>query len=157
VEIRAATKNDAHYLFDIDLKCFDFPWTLPEWRVFGQTCLGTVATDKGIPVGMALFKPGEDSLELVKIAVKHECRRQGIGRALIHNCLQYAKDTNLQTVSMVVPETLLRPGDPDDISGWAIAVGFMPETPLLRGHFELYGKQEDGVRFNLPTRSSHVS
>jgi GNAT superfamily N-acetyltransferase len=107
---------------------------------------------------MVLFKPDDDdTLEIVKIAVKHEFRRQGIGRTLIHNCLQYAKDTNLPTVSMIVPESLLRPGDPDDISGWALAVGFEPMIPLLRERFEMYGKPEDGVRFILSTRSSHVS
>lgn len=157
MQIRAATKNDAHYLFDIDLKCFDFPWSIHEWRIFGQACLGTVATHNSVPVGMVLFKANDDDLLIVKIGVKHEFRRQGIGRALVDNCLQYARDTNLLTLSMVVPETLLRPGDPDDVSGWLTTTGFKPTIPLLSQHFEMYGKSEDGVRFTLSTRSSNVS
>jgi GNAT superfamily N-acetyltransferase len=157
VQIRAATKNDAHYLFDIDLKCFDFPWTLQEWRIFGQTCLGTVATDKSVPIGMVLFRADDTDLNIVKIGVKSEHRRLGVGRALIASCLQYAKDTNLLAVQMIVPETLLRPGDPDDISPWLSSVGFIPTVPLLRDFYEMYGRVEDGVRFTLSTRSTHGS
>ncbi len=55
---------------------------------------------------------------------------------------------------MVVPESRLRPGDPDDLSQWLLSLGFRAEIPLLRNWFTFYGEQEDGVPFSLPIQST---
>ena len=32
IGFRAAEQKDAHYLIDIDIKCFDYAWTPEDWR-----------------------------------------------------------------------------------------------------------------------------
>ena len=55
IGFRAAEQKDAHYLIDIDIKCFDYAWTPEEWRQVGKYCVACVATWNDTPVGMAIF------------------------------------------------------------------------------------------------------
>ena len=75
IGFRAAEQKDAHYLIDIDIKCFDYAWTPEDWRQIAKDCVACVATWNGTPVGMAIFyNDHAGSIEIVKIAVKKPYR-----------------------------------------------------------------------------------
>lgn len=148
--IRATTVHDSHYLIDIDLKCFEHPWSPDQWREVSQTCTGLVATVNDTPVAMAISRRTVDGdMEIVRIGVKEACRRQGISRALIGNLLLNAKDTMANRLLMVVPERSLQPGQPDDLSQWLTKLMFRANKPMIPNHFYHYGEWEDGVIFSL--------
>ncbi len=151
VQYRAATERDAHYLLDIDIKCFDYAWMPEDWRKVSLNCVACVAVWNDAPIGMAIFaRTNEGDVEIVKIAVKEPFRNQGIGRHLINNCVLYAREINAPSLVMIVPEGRLRPGDPDDLSRWFPRLGFRARSPLLKDRFSFYGKTEDAVLFILP-------
>ena len=151
IGFRAAEQKDAHYLIDIDIKCFDYAWTPEDWRQVAKDCMACVATWNGTPVGMAIFyNDHAGSIEIVKIAVKKPYRNVGIARRLLYNCALYARELCATRLLMVVPEGKLRPGDPEDISQWLGKLGFRAQVPLLRDFFTFYGESEDGVVFTLP-------
>jgi GNAT superfamily N-acetyltransferase len=151
IQIRASNEQDAHYLLDIDIKCFDYAWLPKDWRRIAQDCMACVATWRGTPIGMVVFRNNrQGDVEIEKVAVKAPFRHQGIGRRLIHNCAMFAREIGAIELLMLVPEGRLRPGEPDDISGWLTKLGFRAEVPLLRDYFTFYGQPEDGVLFSHP-------
>jgi len=151
IAFRAAEQKDAHYLIDIDIKCFDYAWTPEEWRQVGKYCVACVATWNGTPVGMAIFcNDHAGSIEIVKIAVKKAYRRLGIARRLLYNCILYARELYATRLVMVVPESTLQPGNPEDVSEWLTQLRFRAQVPLLKDYFTFYGEPEDGVVFTLP-------
>ena len=103
------------------------------------------------PVGMAVFyNDFMGSIEIVKVAVKRPYRNMGIARRLIFNCILYARELYATRLVMIVPESKLRPGEPDDLSEWLKALRFRAQVPLLKDYFTFYGEPEDGVVFTLP-------
>ncbi len=93
LDIRATTERDAHYLLDIDIKCFDYAWLPEDWRNLAKTCLACVATWNGTPIGMVIFANNQlGGVDIEKIAVKPPYRNQGIGRRLLRNCALYARE-----------------------------------------------------------------
>jgi len=150
IGFRAAEQKDAHYLIDIDIKCFDYAWTPEEGRQVSKYCGACVATWNDTPVGMAVFcNDHMGSIEIVTVAVKKPYRNMGIARRLIFNCILYARELCATRLVMVVPESRLRPGEPDDLSGWLKRLQFRAQVPLLTNHFTFYGEPEDGVVFTL--------
>jgi ribosomal protein S18 acetylase RimI-like enzyme len=151
LEIRATTEKDAHYLLDIDIKCFEYAWLPDDWRKAGKNCLACVATWNGTPIAVVIFSNNQcGGIDIAKIAVKAAYRNQGIARRLLYNCALYARETGAVELLMLVPESRLRPGEPDDISRWLMRLGFRAEVPLFKDWFEFYGEREDGVLFYLP-------
>lgn len=151
IQVRPTTERDAHYLLDIDIKCFDYAWLPDDWRAAAKDALACVATWNETPVGMVIFSYNNyGGVEIEKIAVKAPYRHHGIARRLLYNCALYAKEIGALELLMVVPESRLRPGDPDDISAWLLKLGFRASLPLLKNWFVFYGKPEDGVVFSLP-------
>ncbi len=150
IEFRAAEQRDAHYLIDIDIKCFDFAWTPEEWRQISKYCVACVATWNGTPIGMAIFHNDHaGNIEIVKVAIKKPYRHMGIARRLIFNCILYARELYATQLVMVVPESRLRPDDPEDLSEWLTRLCFRAQVPLLKNYFTFYGEPEDGVVFTL--------
>ena len=151
IDFRAAEQKDAHYLIDIDIKCFDDAWTPEDWRFAAKYCVACVATWNGAPVGMAVFyNDFMGSIEIVKVAVKRPYRNMGIARRLIFNCILYARELYATRLVMIVPESKLRPGEPDDLSEWLKALRFRAQVPLFKNYFTFCGEPEDGVVFTLP-------
>lgn len=148
INFRATTAQDSHYLIDIDLKCFDTALTPEEWREINASCLGAVATWYGTPIGMIVTRRTEENdVEVVRLAVKKPYRRLGIGRRLLQNAVAHAREVASTRCFVIVPETSLAPGEPDELSVFLSKCGFRAEKPLLRDHFHSCGTTEDGVVF----------
>jgi N-acetylglutamate synthase-like GNAT family acetyltransferase len=149
--LRRAEATDVHHLIDIDLKCFDEVWTPEDWRSLANTCSVVVATLHNNPIAMCVHRRHEDGYtEILKLGVKNHCRRKGVGRALIAIAMQSAIQAHSSHVFMLVPEHLLRPGEPQDVSQWLLKMGFRAEVPLVRNAFVYCGVEEAGVKFTCP-------
>jgi GNAT superfamily N-acetyltransferase len=150
IEYRAIERKDAHYLIDIDLKCFDYPWLPSDWRDISNTCFGTVATYRGTPIGMIVFKVGcYGDIEVLKIAVKPTFRNRGIGKRLLFHAICYGQTVQASHLVLVIPETQINPGHTNDLSKWLSQLHFRAQAPLLRNHYRQYGEDVDGVVFTL--------
>ncbi len=151
IDFRPSCSDDAHYLIDIDLKCFDFAWLPEDWRQVSKDSFACIATWNKTPIGMVVFaRTMYNDIEILKIAVKPSYRRCGIASRLLFHCILYGREIHAPHVLMVVPESRLNPGEPDDLSQWLVHRGFRAQVPLLRDYFTFYGRPEDGVIFTLP-------
>ena len=146
--LRGFRPEDMMYLLDIDAKCNDQSWSYEQWVREVHNHTGTVVTFYGTPVGFALFKryfiKDGCSVELVKLAVKEQYRRQKLGLLLMSGCVKFAQDMGCKKVFCVLPESHLYPPDPGIL--FLQTCGFTAVTPMLRGYFQFDGVEQDGVK-----------
>lgn len=151
--MRPANVGDINYLMDVDLKSYDYPWTLDEWRKYLEdlTCTTLLASYKVEPVSVCVWqnKPGIDEAEILKLATKPAYRNQGAGLFLVNAVIMAAADYKLSNISIIVPEIKCFPGHPDDVSQWLLNRGFHAIVPILKRHFRMYGARCDGFKFML--------
>lgn len=144
LNVRPATGEDVHYLLDIDVKCFDYPWSAEHWRVVGSTVNIAVATYYGTPIGMVVFAGAESEkgvpfVTMVKLAVKESFRNRGIGETLLLTVVEFGRKIESTGVRAVVPES-------SNAIDWLIKMGFKA-SGVDRECFDLYGIKEDGYMF----------
>lgn len=143
-------------LIDLDIKSFDNAWTAEEWAsisAFNGHAIA-VSTFMGNVAGFAVFRDHGGDVELRKLAVKPACRTQGVSRLLVSAGQRFAQDKNAKTLFMVVPESLIYPGD-RSLSGWLLKTNFTATTPFIQNHFSLYGDKEHGVKFVQKVEQIH--
>lgn len=146
--LRGFRADDVMYLIDIDAKCCEVPWTYDQWVKNCQVHTGSVVTFYGTPVGFALFHRMGDYVELVKLAVKPQYRRQKLGIILMSGCYKFAQDMGCRTVFCVVPETALaESGQHEPAVPFLLKVGFAATKPMIRDCFLVDGRPIDGVKF----------
>ena len=143
--IRGAQARDINYLVDIDIKSYHFPWSVDKWRKFAgdKTCSILLAMIKVEPVAVCAWKKSGKDAEILRLATKPAYRGLGAGSLLLHAM----ESTDLQEVTVIVPEINCFPGHPDDISAWLLARGFRASAPILKDHFHMYNKHYDGFKF----------
>lgn len=149
--IRPAKPDDLVYLQDCDLKSFDYGWNAEEWAFAVENYAVKIAHFYGTPIGfavMAVVTEPDRIAHLFKVAVKQSFRNRKVGRLLIAETIAFAKHARLRDIESVVPETLCRPGEPQDITGWLSKVGFKG-TGVIRNYIQNMGVNEDGFKFNL--------
>ncbi len=150
VSLRGPTASDVNYVLDVDVKCFDDPWTIENWReVFGdQQKFKLMATYFGSPIGFAVWERTHDSMNVIRLAVKPTYRRSGTGSQLLKAIEASAYNLQLFKVTFPVTESLCCPGDPRDVSQWLIKRGARAGSIVKNGGFYM-GKEEDAFLFNL--------
>jgi ribosomal protein S18 acetylase RimI-like enzyme len=146
--VRKAYGEDAHYIIDIDIKCFDDPWP-PEYWVSFEDLQVYVATYYGTPIAMVAFMVGETEkgikfVSLSKLAVKPAFRGRGVSKMLLAQAEKFAKQINAHSIWLTVPESLCV-GE-RSIAGWLKLAGFRA-TSVQPECFESYGEPEDGYSF----------
>lgn len=153
--VRVAVPADANSILDIDIKCFETAWTPDEWSRVGFTKGYAVitVTDRGIPVGVAVFQHDQEhkALRIEKVAVKPLHRRMGVARRLLDSTIQLAEKWPVNSLSIVIPESTVYPG-PDNLSLWLKASGFEAKE-FIKKCFTSYGETEDGVKFTAPIKN----
>jgi len=147
--LRGFRPEDMMYLVDIDAKCGDIPWSYEQWMQKVHNHTGSVVTFYGTPVGFAMFQRMGEYVELVKIAVKSQYRRQHLGVLLMSGCFRFAQDMGCHTIFTVMPETYLpRPGEPGEPAvKFFPACGFAAAKGMLRDYYHFDGRSIDGVKF----------
>lgn len=149
--IRPAQVRDVHSLVDIDLKSYDYPWTIDKWRKLAadSTCDILLASLKAEPIGVCVWqkKPAKKEGELLRLAVKPAYRNLGVGSLLLCTVELEAKDNDLESMVIIVPEIKCFSGHPDDVSQWLLDHKYRAVTPILKDHFSMYGSRCDGFKF----------
>jgi ribosomal-protein-alanine N-acetyltransferase len=108
VEFRRALPSDLDSILAIERASFTIPWTeaviLPELADDGRH-LPLLASIDGEAVGFALVWVIADEMHLVNFAVEPARRRRGIGRALLTEVLDRARQRDISMVTLEVRET----------------------------------------------------
>ena len=147
-QLRGFQPADMMYLIDIDAKCCEPPWSYERWLANCQVHTGSVITFYGTPVGFALFRPMGQYVELVKLAVKPQYRRQKLGVMLMSGCFLFARDMGCDTVFVVLPETMFaKSGAHEPAIPFLRRLGFIATKPIIRDCFHFDGRPIDGVKF----------
>lgn len=148
INVREARTEDSNDLMDIDIKCFDNPWTGDDWSGFNRNAgtLVYVAAVFGTPIGFIVFQTDQKlkQVEILKIAVKDSGRQQGASRQLLMIAEDFAIGRKAPTLTIVVPESSLYTGP---LGKWLTATGFQGTKPFIKNRFVAYGESEDGVKF----------
>jgi ribosomal protein S18 acetylase RimI-like enzyme len=156
--IREARREDAHYVMDIDIKCFEYPWTAEFWGDASEFYKIVVGTYYGTPVGMAVYAVGsvicptfcyeapDNAFTILKVGVKKDFQRHGLGRLLVNDIKGIACAAKAEGVLSIVPESICLPDSDRDASGWLNKVGFEAKHIIPRC-FTNCGESEDGFLF----------
>jgi len=142
--IRRPQLSDLHYLYDIDLKCFDDNLTLDEWREYlgdaGHEILVCMLDD--LPVGFVVWHVND----LLRLAVKPACSYLGLGTRLLRAVENILIKRGMRYMSINVPESLCCPDQSLDASGWLLKRGFKA-TSIHRGGGVFCDNPEDAFVF----------
>lgn len=143
--IRDVKKEDFTHLFDCDVKCFDYVWSDEEWEFAATNYAIKVAHWYGTPVGFGVFMLGEKkAVSILKIGVKPNLRKRGIGRGLFREAAMFADQMGAKELNCIVPESLCRPNEPQCILGWLTKMGLKGS-----GIIQNYLHNEDGYCFQM--------
>ena len=154
--VRQGTGNDAQHVIDIDIKCYDEPWSPEYWRVAGLDFIINVVTYYGTPVGMSVFTSAEEAdgpkfVSLLKVAGKPMFRKKGLSRMLLEPMDKYAEQIKAESIWATIPESLC--SGEHSIAGWALKVGFKA-TAIQKNYYAVLGDLEDGYIFRKPVRAT---
>lgn len=62
------------------------------------------AVEHGVAVGAAVFELGENQADLLSIAVAPQCRRRGVGSAMLRRCVTLLQSTSVRAFTAMAPE-----------------------------------------------------
>lgn len=152
IVVRPGTDREVNLVKDLDLKSYDYPWEREKWSEMvgenpGKWCLATIA---GKAVGFAIWRMEPDEAVLLRLGVRPDNRKKGVGAALLERVVKYARSSGAKRVSLLVPEIHCFPGHPDDVSQWLLNRKFRSGGSIVREHAFMYGQWVDGFRFVLP-------
>lgn len=87
IHVRWMIRRDLCDVVDIENEAFEFPWSEDEFiRCLRQrNCIGMLAEDTTTKriLGFMVYELGKTKLHVLDFAIRKECRRQGVGRALL--------------------------------------------------------------------------
>jgi len=85
VNIRWMIRRDMPEVLRIEAAGFDPPWAEEDFirHLRERNCIGMVAEYDETIVGFMLYELHKTRLELLKLAVHAECRRQGVGQQMV--------------------------------------------------------------------------
>lgn len=107
ITVRNATDNDLIFCSELEIACFSEPWSKNAFfqSIAAEDTYFRVAENNGIPVGYYVAGNICDEVNLYTIAVTPDCRKQGIGKALLYDLINTAKNDNAVFVSLEVRES----------------------------------------------------
>jgi len=152
--LRPASGNDINFLIDIDLKSYDYPWSVDKWRLLAlnPACTVTLATVNMEPVGFVAWGKiiADKEVEILRLAVKPTYRNNGIGSLLLGSVEINANENGIQKITLIVPEIYCFPNCKGDVSRWLLARGYQATKPIFKDYFNMYGSKVDGFKFVGP-------
>ena len=138
--MRAMMQDDVDAVFAIEQAVQRFPWTRGNFADAldsGYLCRVTEAEDGRIR-GYAILMPAADEAELLNIGVALAEQRRGLGRAMLLEMLEAARDRRMRRVFLEVR--------PSNIAAIALyrSAGFS-EIGRRRGYYRNAGGSEDAL------------
>ncbi len=137
--MRAMTLNDVDAVLGIELAVQVYPWTRGNFidaLSHGYVC--RVDEDGGETRGYAVLMPVLDEAELLNIGVAAGQQRKGLGRAMLHEMLDVAREKNMRRVFLEVRSS--------NAAALALyrSTGF-GEIGVRRGYYQNASGSEDAV------------
>lgn len=155
--VRMSRPNDINDIRDLDIKCYDYPLSMPEWQelINGKEGEDDSAKAKVAVIevyrkkaGFAVYrKVDEDTVEIVRLGVRESLRASGLGALLIKEAELYAKRMACDVLRLVVPEIHCQPEgqrDKDDVSQFLNHNQFKPTGKIVSNFAYMYGEDVDG-------------
>lgn len=107
IEIAEPQWNDLGAIHRLEERCFRSPWRREffESELRGEGRMNLVARRRGAVVGYLFAMWYFDEMHVNKIAVDEGERRKGIADALMERCLEFARDNEINTVSLEVRQS----------------------------------------------------
>lgn len=151
--IRAARDDDAPYLQDIDIKCFEHTWLPDDWGILweSKTANVLVGCHYGTPVSFLAWELHEykdlPALHVYKVAVKPLFRGNNCGKHLLANAYELlVKTGDVRYITIPVPESMTVGEPPKNCVGWLHKLNFKG-TSIVDTQERLYGAAEDVILF----------
>lgn len=139
---------DLAYLVDIDLKCYEDPWDMEKWRtIIMDFNLNKLVVIRKQHAGVAVWKFDSGAIKVLRLGVKPAYRNYGIGSELLQAIEKSAPNQKANSVVFKIPESLCRPGEPDDVSVWLAHRGYKA-TRVCRAAAVFCGQVEDAYIFS---------
>lgn len=107
VEIGTPKWKELEAIHRLEVQCFRSPWRREffESELNGEGRMNLVARRGDAVIGYLFAMWYFDEMHVNKIAVDEEERRQGIADALMERCLEFARDNEINTVSLEVRQS----------------------------------------------------
>ncbi|MCR5206340.1 MAG: ribosomal protein S18-alanine N-acetyltransferase [Lachnospiraceae bacterium] len=105
--VRTATQNDIPYVHGIERVCFSDPWSLESISGFlnekGRSVF--VAENEGTIIGYGVTMQVLDECEILRVAVKNEFRKKGVGNILLGEMIAKAFESGTRLYFLEVRES----------------------------------------------------
>lgn len=104
MQVRISRPKDLETLVQIESLSFPDPWTKQSFDdMFAMpTTVCLVAEEDDTILGYAFLMVAYDQLELLKIAVRPELRKRGVGACLMESMFSYAKENEMTAILLEV-------------------------------------------------------
>lgn len=148
-EIRWMTPRDVPDVADVEAVSFADPWSNADFDRFAllRNAMVLVAIDRTRVVGYAAFELRPDRLEVRRLAVAPDRRREGIGRLLMARVFAKLRVDRRRTLTVVVRER--------NVAGCLflrkLGLGW---TETLRGHYRETGEDAYVMLRGLAVRNN---
>ena len=108
-QVRWLIRRDMHDVLIIERASFPDPWTEEDFLhcLRQRYCIGMVAERDGLIVGYMIYTLHDKRLELLNLAVLPDCRRQGVGRAMVDKLIDKLNQQRRRRISLKVIESNL--------------------------------------------------
>ena len=85
VHCRWMVRDNMIRVLDIEFDSFEIPWTYDDFfrELSSRNCLAMVAEIAGQVAGYVVYRLHRRYIEIINLAVAPECRRDGVGRAML--------------------------------------------------------------------------
>lgn len=151
ISVRAPRPEDLQAVVDMENRCFSDPWVrdaLEQELLPDRLRLPLVAESGGRIVGYLMAWKIIDQLHILNIATDPECRRQGVGTALLKAATAKAVRMRMLEITLEVRESN------DEARGFYLRHGF-----VARGRRPGYyvDNGEDAIIMTCPVRGFPIS
>ena len=104
--IRRINEADFPALSELDSACFSVPWGRDSFRMLlSDACEPYGAFEGDRLIGFGYILCIVDDAELLRLAVREDCRRQGVARKLMEKLKETARERGLTRMSLEVRES----------------------------------------------------
>lgn len=103
------TEDYLESVMSIEIASFSEPWSpwafLSDMRYNRAATYEIILSDDDEVIGYSGWWALPDRLEILKVAVREDCRRMGVGKRLIQRALIAAREHGIENVTLMVEET----------------------------------------------------
>jgi GNAT superfamily N-acetyltransferase len=152
--VRLTRPSDNNALADLDLKCYDYPYSNERWKELagesGKKKKPRVVVLEVLrkPAGYAVWNYlDEDTAKIIRLGVKPGWRRKGLGSVLLGKIIHHSQIEKADKLQVIIPDIHCIKGDPDNVSGFLAKTNFTATGEVIEGYRYMYGEWRDGYVF----------